>query len=223
MTLLTIPVTRLTVAAPAGTLIHASQLAEFLAAEDIIAAAQAQAEQILQRAELDAEHLQQYCDKAQEAARQEGLMQVEEEAPALRQQAVADTIQWLIETHEVERRVVEQLEVRLRRIMVQVFEEFYGQQNDARLLMAHLHRHIDALLDEATGTLHVNESQYDELRQAFVTHPQLRVKPDARLQPGEARLNTSLVSLYLNLDEQLQSILSRLEQLSQESADDQQD
>ncbi|KOC93134.1 hypothetical protein NG43_12235 [Winslowiella iniecta] len=212
----------MSVTAPAGLVIRASELAEFQAANDIISAAHAEAEQIQRRAQEAAENLEQYCDEVRERARQQGLEQAEEEAPALRQQAVANCIQWLIENHNLEHSIVERLETRLRGILAQVFEEFYGQQSGARLLMSRLQEHIETLLGEEAGTLHVNETQFDELRQAFVTHPQLRIKLDTQLEPGEALLNTPLVSLYLNLDEQLQSILSRLEQLSQEASDDQQ-
>jgi len=222
MTFLSVPVTQMSVTAPNGLLISACELAEFQVANDIISAAHAQAKEIENLAQQKADNLQQYCDEAREEARQQGLRQVEEEAPVLRQQAVSHCIQWLVDTHDLEHSIVERLEARLRGILAQVFEEFYGQQNGARLLMARLQEHIETLLGEEAGTLHVNETQFDELRQAFVTHPQLRIKLDRQLEPGEALLNTPLVSMYLNLDEQLQSILSRLEQLSQEVSDDQQ-
>lgn len=220
MKALTIPVTRLSMAAPVGPVISAAQFTHYLEAQDIIEDAHEEAEDIINDAQSEADNIQQQCDEMRESARQEGIREIEHEALQIRQQIVADTIEWVVAEYEMERYIIERLEGRLRGIMVQVFEEFYGQQQGSGLLITRLREAMDQLVDDEKGILRVSHRQFDELSRAFVAYPQLRLESDQQLATGKAILTTPMVYLHLDLNEQLQSIISRLKKCNGEADDD---
>ena len=220
MTKLTIPVRKLAVTAPCAGLIPASELADYLKAGDIIAKAQGRAAQLRRSAQKHLSSVVQQCADAREKARQEALAKVEQETPALRQQAVANTIQWLVAEHELESNIVQRLEPRLRSLMAQVTEEFFRQQDSTRLLMDRLRPALDRLLNEDAATLQVNPQQWEALHQSFAAYPSLRVQSCDHIAEGQAILITPLIYMSLDLEEQLDSRLSRLKHVSEEAADD---
>jgi flagellar biosynthesis/type III secretory pathway protein FliH len=219
MKALTIPVTYMSMAAPIGPVISAMEFNYYLEAQDIIEDAYEQAENILNDAQNEADNLQEECDEMREAARQEGIREFESEAQHIRQKIVADTIEWVVAEYEVERYVIERLEGRMRGIMVQVFEEFYGQQQCSGLLITRLREAMDQLVDDEKGILRVSHVQFDELSRAFVAYPQLRLECDQQLATGKAILTTPMVYIHLDLDEQLQSIISRLNKFNGDTDD----
>lgn len=220
MKVLTIPVTRLSIGVPIGPVISAMQFANYLEAQDIIEDAHQAAEDIINCAQEEADNIQQQCDEMREAAREEGVRQFADESLQIRQKIVADTVEWVVTEYEMERYIIERLEGGLRDVMVQVFEEFYRQQQGSGLLITRLREAIDQLENDERGVLRVSHMQFDELSRAFVAYPQLRLESDKQLAAGKAILTTPMVYLHLDLEEQLQSIISRLNKLNGEADDD---
>lgn len=193
-----------------GPVITASNLEEYIQASDIIERAHQEAAELRSRAEEYLDNIQQQCAEEREAARQEGQAWAEEDAPAHRQSAVADAVEWLICEHELEGDIIQRLEPQMRNILAQVFKEFYLQQDGCRLLLDRLREVLDKMLQQEAGTLFVCPDQWEELRQSFASYPSLAVKMNPQLGLGEARLVTPLVTLSINLEEQLDAILTRL-------------
>ncbi|MGC0154947.1 type III secretion system stator protein SctL [Chromobacterium vaccinii] len=210
MTLLSFPIAKLPGNATFGPIIPADDLASYINGGEIVAQAQAQAKQILEAAEREAEQLHELCEQALEAAWQNGLEKVARETPALRQQAVADTVEWLLDQRDLEQAIIERLEGRLLGILVSVFEECYGRQSESRLLASLLRDRIGLLPGGEEGTLHVCPEQHEELRQALISCSWLRIEADADIASGKALLQTPLVILSLDLDEQFNWAISRL-------------
>ncbi|QGY32129.1 hypothetical protein [Pantoea cypripedii] len=223
MSRLRIKVESLPLSAPAGLLIRANELAQYQEAQDIIQQAHEQAARIKQEADDLLCRIQQQRDEACEAAREEGLVQLKEEEANWRQQAVAETVQWLLDEHELECNVIRRLEPRLRSMMTQVFKQFYQQQDGSRLLMDRLRSAIDSLLTEDSATLHVCPAQWDTLQHAFAAWPGLKVKSNPELTIGQATLSSPMVTLQLDLEEQLNAMLSCLNKDETEVDDDYQD
>ncbi|OHX19158.1 type III secretion system stator protein SctL [Chromobacterium sphagni] len=210
MTPLLLPITKLPGSAPLGPIIPASDLADYVQAGEIIARAQAQAKQIHDAAESEAERLHELCEQVLEAAWQNGLEKIAREVPGIRQQAVADAVEWLLDGRDLEHRIIERLEGRLRGILVDVFAECYGQQSEPQLLASLLRDRIGQLGDGVEGILYVCPEQHDEIRQTLGFCSRLRIEPDTSVVSGKALLQTPLVILSLDLDEQFNWAMNRL-------------
>ncbi|KAB7897042.1 hypothetical protein GA565_14185 [Rouxiella sp. S1S-2] len=200
-----------------GPIISASTLADYTQAADIIDRAEHDALALRSSAQEYLEDIEQHCAEAREAARQEGEVWAAEDAPLHRREAVADAVEWLISEHQLESDIIRRLEPKMRTILAQVFKEFYVQQDNCRLLLDRLRDTLDKLLQEEAGTLFVCPEQWEELRLSFASYPALQVKMNEHLGLGEARLVTPLVSLSINLEDQLESILARLLKMSEDN------
>ncbi|WP_158300663.1 type III secretion system stator protein SctL [Chromobacterium sp. ATCC 53434] len=217
MTPLSLPITKLPGNAPLGTIIPAEDMAGYVKASEIVAQAEVQARQILEAAEREIEQLYGMYEQISEAAWQTGMDRIEEEAPGLRQFAVAEAVEWLIAEQELENKIIERLEGQLSGVLVQVFEEWYGKQSEPQLLANILRERIKKLSGDEEWMLYVSSEQYDELRQALISYPRLRIEPDASLGSGKVLLQTPLAILSLNLDEQFDWVMSRLLSHSREA------
>ncbi|AAQ60264.2 type III secretion system stator protein SctL [Chromobacterium violaceum] len=210
MTLLSLPITKLPGNAPLGPIIPAGDLADYIEASEIIEQAREQAKSIIQDGEKKIENLCEMYEEISEAAWQDGLKNLEQQAPALRQQAVANVVEWLIAEQELEHKIIERLEGQLCDILIKVFKEYYGQQNESQLLINLLRERVRALLDSEEGVLYVCPEQYEELKQALISFPKLLIESDASIMAGKALLQTPLVILSLSLNEQFDWAISRL-------------
>lgn len=216
MSAITLPIISIDVPAPSGSRIAAAELANYCVANDIVEQAKHTADKLYQRAQTHLEQVEQMCLEERENARQEGLEQLQQEAPALRQQLTADVVSWFVDEQQLELELTARLENRLRELMVSVFSEFIADQNLTDLLVLRLKNRLDTINSEKTATLHVCPQQHNELVSAFADYPWLQVKNDEALLTGEALLTTPLFTVFINLEEQLAAILARLAAPSQE-------
>lgn len=216
MSAITLPIISIDVPAPSGSRIAAAELANYCVANDIVEQAKHTADKLYQQAQTHLEQVEQMCLEERENARQEGLEQLQQEAPALRQQLTADVVSWFVDEQQLELELTARLENRLRELMVSVFSEFIADQNLTDLLVLRLKNRLDTINSEKTATLHVCPQQHNELVSAFADYPWLQVKNDEALLTGEALLTTPLFTVFINLEEQLAAILARLAAPSQE-------
>lgn len=193
-----------------GLIISSDELTNYFAANDIIKIAEQKAQAIYQASLSHREKIVQECDDLRQAAYQDGLRLLEQEAPNIRQKTVADTIEWLVAEHQLEQNILVRLESCLHKTLINIVESFFIENSSAKLLAKQLKDKLEMMNNEKAATLYIHSSQYDEFAELFSDYPWLNIILDDTKGKDEALLSSSLFNLHINLQEQFKSICERI-------------
>lgn len=210
MTGLRIPITCLPGPVPPGPVISACELAHYFDASKVLMHANDEAACLVKQAQETLAEAEQDSVRIRDSARRQGIAEAESEIAAIRVTTVDQTVEWLIAERELEVAIAAHLDTRIRALLAQALEEFIGEQDGADLILRRLRKRIPQLIADEPFTIRVAPQQIPAIEQAFADQPHLRVTADEALRPGQAVLETRLVTLNLDLDVHLQSILSRI-------------
>lgn len=210
MTGLRIPITCLPGPVPPGPLIPAGELARYFDASQVLMKANDEATCLFRQAQEALAEAEQDGVRIRERARRQGIAEAESKIAAIRVTTVDQTVDWLIAERELEVAIAGHLDTHIRALLAQALEEFIGELDGADLILRRLRKRIPQLIADEPFTIRVPPEQIQAVEQAFADQPHMRVTADEGLRPGQAVLETRLVTLNIDLDVHLQSIVSRL-------------
>ncbi|KVX77016.1 hypothetical protein [Burkholderia ubonensis] len=210
MTYLPISITYLPGPAPSESLIPAATLSGYFDAASILEQAQSRAAALLDEAtnqraaaERDA---RQFC----EDARQRWLSAATAELEQARQDLIGETIQWLADEADIEARIAENLDDRLRVLIASVVEPYLRERDAVELLLERVRTRIATEHGRQPLVLHVGTTSAERIRTALHDEPRVRVLADVTLGDSEARLESPHVIVRFNLEQHLSLLISRL-------------
>ncbi|WP_299493703.1 hypothetical protein [uncultured Shewanella sp.] len=147
----------------------------------------------------------------------EGLM-VQWEVEA-KQNVVNEALNWHCEQHELESEIVGQLKGRIRQQMSAVIGQWGTEQPPSELLIHRLSALVAKEVDKSVLTLTVSSSEFQMIEDAFFE--QLTIEIDDEMQPWEAQLSSSCLSIRLNLKEHLNLLLATFQPVMKSKVCDQ--
>lgn len=207
---LQLPVRTLPGARPAGPHLPAATLRRHLDGADVVATAHAAATQL----RLEAEAVLAQAQREAEAIHTQALHEAAEERTTLgqqaRDQAVADSLQWLCEEQQLEQELARQLAQRWRSLTANVLEELLTKNDQTEMLLHRLQRKVAELLPQGRLALQVAPAELDATRRAFAAAAAVAVSADAALAAGQAVLDNGLVRIHLDLPAYQRWLLEQL-------------
>ncbi|VVE26791.1 hypothetical protein [Pandoraea fibrosis] len=201
--------------APAGPVISAETLSRLREQAGVRARwmAQAQAERDAARAEreqarADAQVLR---DAWQDDARKQAQQEAAALADAAHREAVAQTVEWLIDEAALERQIIHSLERRVAEALTGALSNFVDTLDVGERFAQRVGRALPGLVREGALVLRVSPAHLDAvalaLRNADIV---LACTPDATLGDRQARLESEWVTVCLDLDADLAAVIERL-------------
>ncbi|VVE90668.1 hypothetical protein [Pandoraea bronchicola] len=175
--------------------------------------AQAQAERdaaLVEReqARLDAQIMR---DAWQDAARERAQQEAASLAEAAHREAVAQTVEWLIDEAALEREVIRSLERRVADALTGALSNFVGALDIGERFAQRVGRALPGVVREGALVLRVPPAHLDAvalaLRNADIV---LACTPDATLGDRQARIESEWVTVCLDLDADLAAVIERL-------------
>ncbi|CAI8807416.1 hypothetical protein [Pseudomonas zeae] len=224
MNLLTIPCIHLPGSCPHARVIPALELQEHFQAAAALTRAQEACKDLHDQARLVLEQAQNQAENIRQEAYQQGLQDAAQTLAAQQQSLVEETLDWHVSQARLEATLAQHLDTRIRAMVAAVLEEFIGEQVAADLIVKRVQRRLSDVLSAGTVTLHVSDSCQPQACEELGAYPHVRIVTCTSLQPRQARVQTPLFTLHIDLDKHLNSLLSRLRQPANEPAcDDYQD
>ncbi|MBB6155187.1 flagellar biosynthesis/type III secretory pathway protein FliH [Pseudomonas sp. JAI115] len=220
MTLLTIPCIYLPGSSPHGQFIAAEELQAHFDAASALNQAHEACESLYQQAALVLDQAHEEAEQIRQQAYQQGQLEAAQTWSVQHQALIEQTLQWHVQQSELETAMVQHLDGRLRALVAAALQEFIGEQHAADLLVQRVQQRLNHFLHEGTLTLHVAAAGHAQIQASLATHPHVRVVGCAALTAAQARLQSPLFTLHIDLDQHLDSLLSRLTPLSSEPARD---
>ncbi|QAU24828.1 protein EsaK [Dyella sp. M7H15-1] len=195
---------------PAGVRISAATLAERKACADLIAKAHDEA----QRIHADAAALLEQARQDADAIRQDAHRQAAQEIEALRREAqqagAAEAVQWLCAEQNLEQAIAREVSLRWRHLTAQVLKETIGKHDQTELLMRRIERKVGELLPHGQIALHVTPSALAAARHSFAETTSITVIADEQLTEGQARLESHLLHVHVDLSVLQHELLAQL-------------
>ncbi|HEK1310988.1 TPA: hypothetical protein SMQ86_006095 [Pseudomonas aeruginosa] len=212
-----IPITYLPGPAPLETIVSAEALALHYNAQRIVDNANEKSAHIL--AELERKMAETRCEirRIREQARQAGLSEAQEELDKLRADTIAQSVEWLVAEDELEYQIAKDLDAQLRALLAQALAAWLEERNAVDDVMQRVRQRLEKMADDELATLYVAPSVEEAARERFSATPRVRVKVDAALSEGQARLESRLTIIRFDLEGHCELILERLVRPCQES------
>ncbi|NRF25946.1 type III secretion protein [Vibrio coralliilyticus] len=156
-----------------------------------------QAERILQAAHQNAEQLEStWREQAQ-------------------QQAIKESVSWLVEQGELERSLIENLKGRIRQQVRNVIEQWSTEQDISQFLVKRIGDQIATQTTKQSLTLFVPQEHYSTMEQEFGEHLNVQIKTE--LNRAQAELSSNSLVVRIDLDQQLRTLLDSFSHPSQQS------
>ncbi|MCX8565618.1 MAG: Nodulation protein NolV [Glomeribacter sp. 1016415] len=210
MNRLNLSITSLCGTAPCTTIIPAATLAQYFDATTIVTHAQEAAQARLQQADAILAEAQREAEQIRADARQQGLAEAASERETMRAALIDETLTWLIAEEQLETAIAAQLDTRVRTWMAKMLAEWIGEQEATEWIMQRVKRRLPHGLEDTSVTLRVSTAAIPAAQAEFAAYPQVRVCADAALNARQAVLETRFVTLRVDLDVHLQSLLTYL-------------
>ncbi|QLL13463.1 hypothetical protein [Pseudomonas chlororaphis] len=211
------PITYLPGPAPLETIVSAEALAHHYNAQRIVDSANEKSAQILAELERKMAATRGEIRRIREQARQAGLSEAQEELDRLRADTIAQSVEWLVAEDELERRIANDLDARLRTLLAQALATWLDERNAVDDVMQRVRQRLERMADDEFATLYVAPSVEHAVRERFSATPRVRVHIDAELSEGQARLESRLTIIRFDLEAHRDLILERLVRPCQES------
>lgn len=205
-----IPILYLPGPPPLDVIIPADDLVHYYTAQQIVANAKDQAASIL--AELE-EHIAAARDDVQnirEQARLAGMDQAKQQLDRLREQAIADAVEWLVAEDQLECHIANSLDEQLRSLLTQAMSAWLDERNVVDDLMRRVKQSLEAMAGQELASLYIPPGIDAALREELSAMPRVRIYTDATLTGGQARLESRLILIRLDLDSHRRLLLDRL-------------
>lgn len=210
MTSLNLPLTFLSGAAPCATIIPAATLAQYFDATAIVTHAQEAAQAQQQQADALLAKAQRDAEQIRANAHQQGLADAVSEREAMRAALIDETLSWLVAEDRLETAIAAQLDTRVRAWMAALLTEWIGEQAATEWIMQRIKRRLPHGLEENPVTLRVSAEAMPIAQTEFAKYTHVQVCADATLNARQAVLETRFVTLRVDLDAHLQSLLAYL-------------
>lgn len=206
MKTLRIAIERLAGCAPVGPIVSADTMASMSDAAVMLDAARADAEACRQAAQAALASAQAEAQHIREAARLAGEVDARDTIEAARVAAVDAAVAWLVEEVTLEQAVVASLDKRIREAMAHALAVFVEQQDQTAMLARRIARSVPGLVADGALTVRAHPTRADSVSAAFASCTALRVIPDVRLAPAQARIESPLATICIDVDADLSRI-----------------
>ncbi|MCC7006996.1 MAG: hypothetical protein IT497_10205 [Ottowia sp.] len=197
---------------PAEEVIRSNTLQPYLEAQDVLSQAHEEAQEITQQATSLLADTQAQVKTIQAQAKEAGLKDAHIAIDQACQEAVANTIQWLVKTQELEQSVVNRLENRIRNYLAQIFSEFSRSQDQIELVLHRISKHLPEFIAQGRLTLRLNAPTRARIEATLGSARAARIHiiTDHTLQPGQAILDGELVRVVIDVEQHGQALLKLL-------------
>lgn len=216
MTQLNIPCVFLPGPCPQAQLIPAAQLQAHFQAASALTQTQAACEDLQEQARLTLQQAQEEAEQIRQQAYQQGRLDAEQAWAEQQQALIEQTLQWHVSHTNLEATLALQLDTRIRTLVAAALEEYLGEQHAADLLVRRVQQRLGRFLPEDAITLRVADTCHAKAREEMAAYPHVRVIHCATLKPTQAQVQTALFTLHIDLEQHLDSLLSRLKPLANE-------
>lgn len=169
-------------------------------------------QQARQRIKQYADKVRQQCDalllEAQQIVTKAEVTAKEQEKAwraQLRQEIVAESINWLVEQAELEKQLVMVLQERICQQVELVIKAWSQKQNISENLISQITEQVSQATTKQSLVLSVSPEQADELRKIFAEQMQIKIRSD--FAPWQAELSSSCMTLRFDLYEHLERLL----------------
>ena len=140
---------------------------------------------------------------------------VQREFDELRQQvrddAIADAVQWLCKEAELESAIAARMTHRWRKLTARVLEELLGKSDQTELFLHHVERKVSSMLAGGRVQLHVALGVEGVTSKTFAHLTDVQVLPDESLTRGQAVLDNGLVRIHLDFPAHQSWLLEQLQ------------
>ncbi|WP_298775606.1 hypothetical protein [uncultured Shewanella sp.] len=174
---------------------------------------------LIVRAKFKIEEAQLMASHIIEEAKSEAMQLTEQWKLEAQQDAINEALHWHCQQDEFESEIVAKLKGRIRQQMSAVISQWGAEQPPSDLLIHRLSTLVAKEVDKSTLTLTVSSSEYSIIEEAF--SEQMTVEIDDEMQPWEAQLSSSCLSIRLNLKEHLNLLLAAFQPENTETRDEQ--
>lgn len=195
---------------PLDAVICADELAHYYTAQQIVAKANEHAAQVSADLEQRIATARDEIQAIREHARQAGMDDAEHALQRLREQTIADTVDWLIAEDQLERQIANGLDQWIRHLLTQATAAWLDERNGIDDLMRRVKQRLESMDDRELASLYVAPCVDAAVREALAAMPRVRIHTDATLSAGQARLESRLALIHLDLDAHRDLILQRL-------------
>lgn len=165
-----------------------------------------------QRIKQYADKVRQECDALRQEAQQivaEAEIAIKQQEKAwrkqLRQEIVAESIDWLVEQAELEKHLVIVLQERICQQVKLVLKAWCQKQSISENLINQITEQIGETTTKQSLLLSVSAEQADALRKTFAEQMQIRIRSD--FAPWQAELSSSCMTLRFDLYEHLERLV----------------
>jgi flagellar biosynthesis/type III secretory pathway protein FliH len=196
--------------------IPAVELQEHFTAASALAQAHEACESLHQQAHLTVAQAHQEAEQIRQQAYQQGRLEAAQAWAEQQQALIEQTLDWHVTHTELEATLARHLDARIRTLVAVVLEEFVGEQHAADLMVQRVQQRLGRFLQEGAITLRVADTCHAQVREQLAAYPQVRVNRCAALKPTQAQVQTALFTLHIDLEQHLDSLLSRLKHLAKE-------
>ncbi|MCL9783731.1 hypothetical protein M9194_20100 [Vibrio sp. S4M6] len=179
-------------------------------AHDIVENAKHQAEQIQLQAQRD-------LDRAQleiEDMHRQAIAEAEQTAAFVVQQAkdvaISQSIDWIADEVSLEKVIALQMGEKIRALIAQAVREYAALEDVSEILLRRLSKPVEEQLKKGSVDLMVHPEVLPKLSQKVAKGDGLNLIADASLTVKQARLETPLVRVELDLERHLQHIIDKL-------------
>ncbi|WHP81101.1 type III secretion protein [Edwardsiella anguillarum] len=205
-----LPFTTLPGALPGHGYLTAQRLQEREEAQCAIAASLRQAEDHAGAIRAAADDLLAQAKTQAQQVREQALREGERLTRQKQEEAIAAAVQWLCHEQDLEQHLADQLAQRWRQLTAQAIEELLGKQDQNALLIRRVNQLVIRRFAQGRLTLSVPPSAMAHAQAAWADSPRIAVTADPTLQEGQALLDDGLLRIHLDSQAQQSRLLQLL-------------
>lgn len=198
-----IPVRRFQIATHEKQIVRREDVEKMEQAQDILEQARSKADAIVLQAQIEIGEMHQ---RAADEAKQNAALLAEQ----AKQHAISKTVDWIVDEVSIEQVIAKQMSERIRSLVTVAIREYSAIQDVSEILVRRLTKPIDEQLAKGCVTLKVHPNILPSVSSTLDKSDGLTIVADDRLGDRQARLETSLVRVDIDLDQHLQMILDKL-------------
>lgn len=211
-----IPIVYLPGPSPLDVVISADALSHYYSAQQIVASANEHSATILADLEQSIAIARDDVQSMREQARQAGMNEAKHDIEGLRQQTIADAVEWLIDEEQLERHIANNLDEWLRSLVTQAMAAWLDERNAVDDVMRRVKQSLESMADRELASIYVPTSTEAGIREEFSAMPRVRICTDPSLAAGQARLESRRLLIRFDLCAHRHLILDRLSRPRQE-------
>ncbi|CAH0535967.1 HrpE/YscL family type III secretion apparatus protein [Vibrio marisflavi] len=205
-----IPVRQFQVPTHEKQLVRREDLEKMERAQDILEQARSRANALVEQAQQELEQARCEISEMHQRAAQEAKQSATLLAEQAKEQAISKTVDWIVDEVSIEQVIAKQMSERIRSLVTVAIREYSATQDVSEILVRRLTKPIDEQLAKGNVTLKVHPNAMHSIRGTLGENDGLTVVADDGLSDKQARLETALVRVDIDLDQHLQLILDKL-------------